>query len=195
MSLEQVELVKARLDTLAVPSHQSCGVFCTTCGGFARSLPPQLTSEDHEAIRTMLESSTLAELKHLGVWLEFIPIVQGPAFRRWIRHTMAQLDDADLQAVDSFIFEARHWVGEPRVLVYDALRKLALQYVEQAFLSENWSLLETILLSLKREDIPADLVDRAIEIAEGDHRIARVLYNRLRETEPRVRKFSGGLQA
>lgn len=190
MSLEQVEQVKARLDALAVPSHRSCGVFCTTCGGFARSLPPLLTSEDHETIETMLESSTLAELKQLGVWLEIIPIVQGPAFRRWIRHTMAQLGDADLQAVDAFIFEARHWVHEPRVLAYHELRKLTLQYVEIALLPENRSLLETILLSLKAEDIPADLVDRAIKIAESDHRIARVLYNQLRETEPRVRKFS-----
>lgn len=195
MSLQQVNQVKARLDSLASPSHESCGVFCSTCGGYARRLPPLLTSGDHDAIKAMLESSTLSELKQLGMWLEFLPVVQGAVFRRWIMQTLEELPGADVQAVDAFIFEARHWTSSPQLLAYSKLRELALQYVEQALLPENWSLLETILLTLKVEDIPTDLIDQAIEIAETDHQIARALYNRLREMDPRVRQFSSDLKS
>lgn len=189
MSLEHVSRVKARLDALAPPSHASCGVFCSTCGGYARSLPPLLTPDDHEAIKAMLESSTLRELKELGIWFELLPIVQQPGLRRWARSSLEQLTDIDLQAADELIFEARHWARNPQVLAYDDLRKIALRYCRHALMPENRSLLETIILTLKNEDIPEELVEHAIEVATSDRQIARVLYNRLRERDKRVRTY------
>ena len=189
MSLEQVIHVKARLEALAPQTHTSCGVFCSTCGGYARSLPPLLTPDDHDAIKAMLESSTLRELKELGTWFELLPIVQQSGFRRWARSSLEQLTDMDIQAADELIFEARHWTRNPQVLAYDDLRQIALRYCRYALMPEHRSLLETILLTLRSEDVPQELVDKAIELAANDRQMARVLYNRLRDRDRRVRRF------
>lgn len=115
--------------------------------------------------------------------------MQKSAFRRWVRSSLKQLSDTDLQAVDEFIFEARHWARDPQILAYDNLRETVLQYCKYALMPEHRSLLETILLILKSEDIPEDLLNNAIDLATKDPQIARVLYNRLRDRDRRVRRF------
>ena len=106
---------------------------------------------------------------------------------------MKQLTDSHLQAVDGFIFNAQRWHRKPQILAYGYLRETALQYCKYALIPEHRSLLETILLVWKSDDIPEDLAKNATELATNDQQIARVLYNRLKD--PRIRNLLGPIKA
>lgn len=187
MSAPEIHQVRELFDSLAQGSHPNCGVFCSTCGGYSRRIPPLLRPQDRALIRQALQDSSLREIKLLGQWLSLIAVLEKPALRNWIKQKISQLSGSGLDDIDEFLIEARRWSSGPALLPYEDMRSLALRYLDEAVRSDHASLIETLLLCLKPEDTPSSLVDAAINIAGQDQQMARVLYNRLREYDPRVR--------
>lgn len=176
--------LKTRLDELAATHPRCGGVFCSTCGGYAGIIPKLLTTEDRELVETSLSELTIDRLTEISPWQELLPVIARSSTTRMLLRSLEECDTSDIRATDRTLYLANKFsYGDLQLSEYT--HKFATKLIPLALATKDYSLTETLILVL--DQIPQKLLNNALEAAKDNQQMARVLYNKLRDSNEQVR--------
>lgn len=180
--------LKLRLNEMAADNPRCGGVFCSTCGGYAGVIPNMLTQEDIILVNDVLAELTLDQPDEVAPWEELLGVINQSSTTEMVIRSLESYDKSDLRAIDGALYKASKLSYQDSA-IHNAVFALAVSVIPTALDKLDRSLIETLILTLNQALIPAELLDAAVDIAETDRQMARVLYNKLRNDDPRVRSI------
>lgn len=98
--------------------------------------------------------------------------------------SLEECDTSDIRATDRTLYLANKFsYGDLQLSEYT--HKFATKLIPLALATKDYSLTETLILVL--DQIPQKLLNNALEAAKDNQQMARVLYNKLRDSNEQVR--------
>lgn len=161
-------------------------VTCTTCGGLTHVIEANMTEDLITLVEKVLAEISLDDYFSFGEWTIVISRISPEGVASVFERELSRIDITDVRKLDKYLLNARE------VQCLPMYRKLLEQGLCVAISTEDESLIETIALVLGTTISDYDdFLKLAISKSRSNKKIHRVLYNYLREIEPKIRDFVG----
>jgi hypothetical protein len=168
--------------------QESCQeIYCTTCGGKAASIL-RARHEYIQPVKDALANAGLEGLASLGPWISVVLEIAPAALEESLIKVTSASDSYGVGDLEKFILLSSKYTDiSPRF--HEAYSTCLLKAQEIALRTQEASLLETLILSMGVEMLNApELLSVALS-KRDDPRVAKALYNKLREHVPEVRGY------
>ncbi|MGE4295353.1 MAG: hypothetical protein AB7E49_06595 [Campylobacterales bacterium] len=182
--------VKEMIDFFEHNKGECKKMFCTTCGGKAHAVRAALGNapQKQKALDEIIDGAdNYSMLEVFGEWLELFSYIYENRVQALVgSHATVNLArESSIRDLDQFIFKNRHFISD-----LERHQSFYQEAVLRAIVSKDVSLTETLLLALGEKALKFQaFVEGAISLKDEGN-IAKILYNKLREQMPEVRKLS-----
>lgn len=183
---EVVELQNS-LNSISAMQKDCREIFCTTCGGKSRAVLGR-RCEFRGPVEAALAQASVEDLWALSAWLPVLVELAPASFSSALLRNSEAIGADGVNSQDRFVLIASKYRGQSRLLEEIYLKVVAVAE-KSARETEDESLIETLVLVLGPDLLGhQDLLSLALS-KNGNPKVAKALYNKLRDHLPEVRGY------